>query len=55
MLIVPPLAALLRSLAELQVANVSPVLPYLDAYRSLAIGTKRDGDRTTLRIVAALR
>lgn len=54
-LIVPPLAALLRSLADLQVANVSPVLPYLDAYRSLAIGTKRDGDRTTLRIVAALR
>lgn len=54
-LIVPPLAALLRSLADLQVANVSSVLPYLDAYRSLAIGTKRDGDRTTLRIVAALR
>ena len=54
-LIVPPLAALLRSLADLQVANVAPVLPYLDAYRSLAIGTKRDGDRTTLRIVAALR
>ena len=54
-LIVPPLAGLLRSLDQLQVADLSSVLPYVDAYRSLAIGTKRDGDRTTVRIVAALR
>jgi hypothetical protein len=54
-LIVPPLAALLRALDELEVADLSAVLPYLNAYRSLAIGTKRDGDRTSVRIVAALR
>lgn len=54
-LIVPPLAGLLRSLDQLQVADLSSVLPYVDAYRSLAIGTKRDGDRTSVRIVAALR
>jgi hypothetical protein len=54
-LIVPPLAGLLRSLDQLQVADLSSVLPYLDAYRSLAIGTKRDGDRTSVRVVAALR
>jgi hypothetical protein len=53
--IVPPLAALLRALDQLEVADLSPVLPYVNAYRSLAIGTKRDGDRTTVRIVAALR
>lgn len=54
-LVVPPLAGLLRSLDELQVAKLSSALPYLDAYRSLAIGTKRDGDRVAVRIVAALR
>jgi hypothetical protein len=53
--IVPPLAALLRALDQIEVANFSPALPYVNAYRSLAIGTKRDGDRTTVRIVAALR
>jgi Protein of unknown function (DUF3352) len=52
--IAPPLVDLLRSLNELQVAKLSPVLPYLAAYRSLAVGTKRDGERTTVRIVAAL-
>ncbi|MGN6189268.1 MAG: DUF3352 domain-containing protein [Conexibacter sp.] len=54
-LIVPPIARLLRALDELQVAHLSPAIPYVDAYRSLAVGTKRDGDRTTVRIVAALR
>ena len=54
-LIAPPLVQLLRSLDEIEVANFSPVLPYLSAYRSLAVGTKHDGDRTTVRIVAALR
>jgi hypothetical protein len=54
-LIVPPLAALLRSLDQLQVVDLSNVLPYVNAYRSLAIGTKRDGDRISVRIVAALR
>jgi len=54
-LVVPPLAALLRSLDELQVARLSPALPYLAAYRSLAVGTKRDGGRIAVRVVAALR
>lgn len=54
-LIVPPLAGLLRSLDQLQVADLSSVLPYLDAYRSLAFGTKVDGDRASVRVVAALR
>ncbi|MBS1871327.1 MAG: DUF3352 domain-containing protein [Actinobacteria bacterium] len=54
-LVVPPLAALLRSIDQLQLADLSSVLPYVDAYRSLAIGTKRDGDRMSVRIVAALR
>jgi hypothetical protein len=54
-LIVPPIAGLLRSLDQLEVADFSSVIPYVEAYRSLAIGTKRDGDRTTVRIVAALR
>lgn len=54
-LLVPQLAGLLHALDELQAIHVSSVLPYLGAYRSLAVGTKRDGDRTTLRVVAALR
>jgi hypothetical protein len=54
-LIVPPIAGLLRSLDQLEVADLSSVIPYVDAYRSLAIGMKRDGDRTAVRIVAALR
>ncbi|HEX7292763.1 MAG TPA: DUF3352 domain-containing protein [Conexibacter sp.] len=54
-LIVPPIAALLRALDQIEVADLAPVIPYVNAYRSLAIGTKRDGDRTTVRIVAALR
>jgi Protein of unknown function (DUF3352) len=54
-LIVPPIAALLRALDQLEVAELSPVVPYVNAYRSLAIGTKRDDDRVTVRIVAALR
>jgi len=53
-LIAPPIVGFLRSLDELQVAKLSPVLPYLSAYRSLAVGTKRDGERTSVRIVAAL-
>ncbi len=54
-LVVPPLVALLKSLDALQITNVSSVTPYLSAYRSLAVGTKRDGDRVAVRIVAALR
>ncbi len=54
-LIVPPVAALLRALDQLEVADLAPAIPYVEAYSSLAIGTKRDGDRTTVRIVAALR
>jgi hypothetical protein len=54
-LIVQPLAGLLRALDQLDVADLSSALPYVNAYRSLAIGTKRDGDRVTVRAVAALR
>lgn len=54
-MIVPPIVGLLRALDELQVADLAPAIPYVEAYRSLAIGTKRDGDRTTVRVVAALR
>jgi hypothetical protein len=54
-LLVPQVATLLRALDEIEVADLSGVLPYVSAYRSLAIGTKRDGDRTTVRVVAALR
>lgn len=54
-LLVPPLAQLLSSLDEIGIADLSPALPYLRAYRSLAVGTKHDGDRVTIRIVAALR
>ena len=54
-LIVPPIAGLLRTLDQLEVADFSSVIPYVNAYRSLAVGTKRDGDRTAVRIVAALR
>ena len=53
--IAPPIAALLRSLDQIGISDVAPAIPYVDAYRSLAIGTKRDGDRATVRIVAALR
>jgi len=53
--IVPPIVSLLRALDELQVADLAPAIPYVDAYRSLALGTKRDGDRMTVRVVAALR
>jgi hypothetical protein len=54
-LLVPQLTTLLRALDELQVADLSSVLPYLQPYRSLAVGTKHDGDRTIVRVVAALR
>lgn len=54
-LIVPPLAGLLRTLDGMQAIQVASALPYLSAYRSLAVGGKRDGTRTTLRVVVALR
>lgn len=54
-LIVPPLARLLRTLDGLQAIHVASALPYLSAYRSLAVGTKRDGDRTSVRVVVALQ
>lgn len=53
--IVPPIARLLRALDQLQVAELSEVVSYLDAYTSLAVGTERDDDETTVRVVAALR
>jgi Protein of unknown function (DUF3352) len=54
-LLAPPLVELLRALDALEVADFGPALPYLSAYRSLAVGSKDDGDRTTVRVVAALR
>ncbi|HMJ01471.1 MAG TPA: DUF3352 domain-containing protein [Conexibacter sp.] len=54
-LLAPPLVDLLRSLDQLQVADLAPVLPYLRAYDSLAIGTQHDDDRTTVRGVVTLR
>ena len=53
--IVPPIAGLMRAVDQLEIADLSPAIPYVEAYRSLAIGMKRDGDRATVRIVAALR
>jgi hypothetical protein len=35
--------------------EVARALPYLGAYRSIAIGTKTSGDRTSARVVASLR
>lgn len=54
-LVVPPIVDLLDSLDRLGVADLGDVLPYLRGYRSLAAGTKRDDDRVTVRVVAALR
>lgn len=54
-LLVPPVADLLRALDQLQVADFSQALPYVSAYRSLAVGTQQDDDRTTVRVVATLR
>lgn len=54
-LLVPQVAELLQALDQLEVADLSSVLPYVEAYRSLAIGTKTDGDRQTVRAVATLR
>ncbi|HEU4701106.1 MAG TPA: hypothetical protein VFS37_01390, partial [Conexibacter sp.] len=53
--IVPPIVGLMRALDQLQIADLAPAIPYVEAYRSLAVGTKLDGDRTVVRIVAALR
>jgi hypothetical protein len=53
--IAPPLVELLASLEQIGLADLSPALPYLRAYRSLAVGTKRDDDHVTVRVVAALR
>jgi hypothetical protein len=54
-LIAEPLVGLLRALDQLQVADLSDVLPYLGAYESIAVGAKRDDDETTVRVVVALR
>lgn len=53
--LVPPIAQLLESLDAIGIADLSQVLPYVRPYRSLAIGTQRDDDRVTVRVVAALR
>lgn len=54
-LLAPPLVQLLRSLDQLEVADLSSALPYASAYRSLAIGTQHDDEHVTVRVVAALR
>ncbi len=53
--LVSPIAQLLESLDAIGIADMSKVLPYVRPYRSLAIGTQRDDDRVTVRVVAALR
>lgn len=52
---VPPIAQLLESLDAIGIADLSDALPYVRPYRSVAMGTKRDDDRITVRVVAALR
>ncbi len=54
-LLAPPIADLLDSIDEIGIADLSKVLPYVRPYRSLAVGTQRDDDRVTVRVVAALR
>lgn len=54
-LLAGPLADLLRSLDQLQVADLASAVAYVRAYRSLALGTRHDDDRVTVRAVAALR
>lgn len=54
-LIVPPVARLLDALDQLEVVELSDVLPYVQAYESLAVGIERDDDETTVRAVVALR
>lgn len=53
--LVPPIVQLLESLDAIGIADLSQALPYVRPYRSLAVGTQRDDDRVTVRVVAALR
>ncbi len=54
-LTVDPLVALLTNLGATRDPEVQQVLPYLSAYRSLAIGTKVDDDRTSFKLVVGLQ
>jgi uncharacterized protein DUF3352 len=52
---VGPVLQLAQAFGAGRDASYRQALPYLQAYRSLAIGSRRDGDRFTLRVVAALQ
>lgn len=54
-LTVDPLVALLANLGATRDPEVQEVLPYLSAYRSLAMGTKVDDDRTSFKLVVGLQ
>lgn len=54
-LVVDPLLNLLASLGLDSDPDYRSALPYLGAYRSFAAGTKYEGGRVSLRIVAALQ
>lgn len=54
-LTVDPLVALLTNLGATRDPEVQEVLPYLSAYRSLAIGTKQEDDRTSFKLVVGLQ
>jgi hypothetical protein len=49
-----PILTFLR-LGAMGDASLRRVLPYLSAYRSFAVGSRRSGNRLSVRIVAALR
>jgi hypothetical protein len=52
--VVDPLVSVLRMFGAND-PEVARVLPFLGAYRSIAIGTKTSGDRSSARIVASLQ
>jgi hypothetical protein len=54
-LTVDPLLSLLSTFGLDSDPDFASALPYLRAYRSLAAGSKWDGDRTTYKVVLALR
>jgi len=54
-LTVDPVLALVASTPVARAPGFAKALPYLKAYRSLALGYRQDGDRFSVRLVAGLR
>lgn len=54
-LTVDPLVSLMTNLGATSDPEVREVMPYLSAYRSLAVGTKHDDDRTSFKVVLGLQ